>query len=372
MYTYPISADAMFTDRAHQFVGFGVPQADVAAARAAITDMWATGQGGWTFEWSRIAARYAAAGDHALAALVYGCAKFPCLADEQRVVALGRQREEYLAAAPAFPVPFERRVLTVPYRGAVAEVPVHLYGPPTADRPVLLLGGGVDTWKMDIHPMCVAAAQSTGATVLAFDMPGTGEIVHLPLDAAADEVVLGVAAAAKEIGNGTVGHLAISFGANFSAMTGLTGAVDAAVDDGGPVKDAFTREHLANLPYGMAHIVGNAMGFDRVPDLDDLLAAAAPLSRETLLDEPDGNAAMLVVNGADDYFVPQSDTLAFQGRPRTEVHLIPGTGHVAMSRMAEVMPMMLGWMRTHLRAGPGVTSASSAAPTPHHRDRADT
>ena len=37
---------------------------------------------------------------------------------------------------------------------------------------------------------------------------------------------------------------------------------------------------------------------------------------------------MLVVNGADDYFIPQSDTLVFQGRPHTEVHLIEGTGHV--------------------------------------------
>ena len=44
------------------------------------------------------------------------------------------------------------------------------------------------------------------------------------------------------------------------------------------------------------------------------------------------NSPMLVVNGADDYFVPQSDTLVFQGRPHTEVHLVEGTGHVAMSK----------------------------------------
>jgi esterase FrsA len=165
--------------------------------------------------------------------------------------------------------------------------------------------------------MCIAAAQSTGATVLAVDMPGTGEIANLPLGAEADQVVLGVAQAAKAVGNGRVGHIAISFGANFSAMTGLTGAVDAAVDNGGPVKDAFAREHITRLPYGMFDIVGNA--------------------------------PMLVVDGADDHFVPASDTLVFQGRPNTEVHLIPGTGHVAMSKMAEVMPMMLGWLRTQLQ-----------------------
>jgi hypothetical protein len=42
MYTYPVTAAVMFEDRTHQFLGFGVPKADVDAARAAITDMWST------------------------------------------------------------------------------------------------------------------------------------------------------------------------------------------------------------------------------------------------------------------------------------------------------------------------------------------
>lgn len=57
---------------------------------------------------------------------------------------------------------------------------------------------------------------------------------------------------------------------------------------------------------------------------------------------------MLVINGADDYFVPQSDTLVFEGRPDTDVHLIPGTGHVAMSRATEVLPMITDWVRDRL------------------------
>jgi len=57
---------------------------------------------------------------------------------------------------------------------------------------------------------------------------------------------------------------------------------------------------------------------------------------------------MLVINGADDYFVPKSDTLVFAGRPDTEVHLIPGTGHVAMSKAAQVVPVIIGWLRNQL------------------------
>jgi hypothetical protein len=33
-------------------------------------------------------------------------------------------------------------------------------------------------------------------------------------------------------------------------------------------------------------------------------------------------------------------------RPNTEVHLIEGTGHVAMSKAPEVVPMIIGWLRT--------------------------
>jgi esterase FrsA len=49
---------------------------------------------------------------------------------------------------------------------------------------------------------------------------------------------------------------------------------------------------------------------------------------------------MLVVN---DYFIPQSDTLVFRGRPHTEVRLIEGTGHVAMSTAPQVVPQIMGW-----------------------------
>ena len=57
---------------------------------------------------------------------------------------------------------------------------------------------------------------------------------------------------------------------------------------------------------------------------------------------------MLVVNGADDYFVPAEDTRVFAGRPGVTIELIPGTGHCAMSKAAEVMPMVIGWLRNQL------------------------
>lgn len=348
MYTYGIDVADMFEDRTHQFEKFGIPPADIERVRAATTDMWTDGPGGWAHEWSTLANEYASRGDHYLSSLTYGCAKFPCLTDPARVRAMQHQLEQYELAAKDFPVTFERRILNVGYRGGAVEVPVHIF---SADddytaRPVLIASGGVDTWKMDIHPWWVGFAQHIGATVLAFDHPGTGETT-VPLDDHADEVVRGIADYARALGNGRVAHFGVSFGGNFAAMSGLSGIVDAAVDLGGPVVDAFGPENAAKLPYGMHDIVGNAMHWDHSPTVAELSAGLQKLNRSDLLAQQH-NSPMLVINGADDYFIPQSDTLVFEGRPDTEVHLIEGTGHVAMSKAPEVVPMIIAWLHNAL------------------------
>ncbi len=284
MYTYDIAQD-MFDDRTVQFAKFGVPLKDITRTRAATTDMWTDAPGGWVYEWSKLAQRYADQGDHWMASLVYGCAKFPCLTDEGRERALHRPIEQFELAAKDFPAHFERRVIVVPYRGGTVEVPVHLY---SADgnlglRPVLLLSGRVDTWKMDVHPWCVAFTMNAGADVLAFDHPGTGETT-VPLDRHADEVILGIADYARRIGDGRVAHFGASFGGNFAAMSGLSAAVDAALDLGAPVVESFAPEHLRNLSYGMHDILGNAMHWDHSPTVDELSHHLAGLSRRDLLD----------------------------------------------------------------------------------------
>jgi esterase FrsA len=346
MYTYDIDAADMFADRTHQFEKFGISLDDIERARAAVTDMWADAPGGWTYEWSKLANEYADRGDHRMASLIYGCAKFPCLTDQARVRALHNQLEQFQLAAKNFPVAFERRVITVPYRGGTVEVPIHLYSTDGdyAARPVLIASGGVDTWKMDIHPWWVGFTMNAGVSTLAFDHPRTGETA-IPLDGHADDVIRGIADYARTLGDGRVAHFGASFGGNFSAMSGLAGIVDAAVDLGGPVVESFEPENVTKLPYGMHDILGNAMHWDRSPTLDELSAGLGDLNRAKLLSQQ-GNSAMLVINGVDDYFIPQSDTLVFQGRPNTEVHLIEGTGHVAMSKAPEVVPMIIGWLRT--------------------------
>ena len=344
MYTYEIDTAAMFEDRAGQFAKFGIPADEIERVRAAVDDMWADAPGGWVYEWSKLATEHADRGEHYLASLIYGCAKFPCLTDPARVTAMQQQLVEFELASKDFPVSFERRIIAVPFRDGIVEVPVHLYSTDSdyAARPVLIASGGVDTWKMDIHPWWVGFTQGAGVTTMAFDHPGTGETA-IPLDEHADEVIRGIAAYARTLGNGKVAHFGASFGGNFAAMSGLAGIVDAAVDLGGPVVGAFEAENVQKLPYGMHDILGNAMHWDHSPTVKELSTGLEQLNRRELLAQHH-NSAMLVVNGADDYFVPQSDTLIFQGRSNTEVHLVEGTGHVAMSKAPEVVPKIIAWL----------------------------
>jgi len=107
--------------------------------------------------------------------------------------------------------------------------------------------------------------------------------------------------------------------------------------------DSFAPEHAADLLSGEHDILGNAMHHDKSPTLEELSRGLQKLSRHDLL-APRRGSSMLVINSADDYFVPQSDTLVFDGRPETEVRLIPGTGHGAMSKAAQVVQVVIGWL----------------------------
>lgn len=347
-FQWPVDAQDLFGERYPQMVNTGLPAPDVDAVRAAITQMWPDAPGGWVYEWSALGARYASEGSHQLASLAYGWAKFPTLADDAKRKALQNQLEQYLLAAPDFGVNFQRRIIDVPYRAATTRVPVHIFAAPhlPANAPVLLASGGVDSWKMDMHNMFVLAAASAAVRVVAFDIPGTGEsAVPMTPDGGA-EIVRGLIAEARTMGNGIVTHLGISMGGHYSARSGLAGEVDAAIVLGGPVEDAFTRD-ISTAQFGMDGIIGNALGFDQRPSAGELAATFGDFSLRPLLDQ-NTNARMLVLNGADDVHVPQHDTLVFEGRRDTEVHRIPDTGHCATTKLPEAIGLMFSWLQRTL------------------------
>jgi esterase FrsA len=351
-YAWPVDVGMLFAERYPQMVNRGLPPADVDALRERTTHMWTEEPGGWVFEWSRLAEHYVERGDMALALLAYGYAKFPTLADEQRRTAYRKQIELCVALAEADPVGFRRRVVEVEHLGGRVPVTVHEYSRPDTDpahAPVLLASGGLDMWKDDLHSLWSACVFSTGMSVLAFDIPGTGEST-VAMSAASGGIVSGLVREARQFGNGRVAHLGISMGGYFAARTGLVGEVDASVVFGGPVKVTFDRPFGSPSARAMSGIAGAALGFDAPPTDDELAARWTPLSLTALLDAQQHLTPMLVVNGANDPLIPKEDTLLFEGRPGAEVHLVPDSGHCAAEKLDEVGPLIIGWLAETMAA----------------------
>lgn len=351
MFTFPVEPDDLLHERTPQFTALGIPRPVVDRARARITDMWGTGVGSWVPVWAAEAERAHDSGDPLLASLCWGAARFPCLATDDRRAAQEKQLAAYLEAAPGFPVRFQRAVLKVP-----EPVPVHFFQRRRSTRPgVVVLCGGVDTWKMDLHRLAVATARATGLLVAAVDMPGTGEST-VPLAPDADRILVGLVSELRRAYGRPVGFYGISFGAHWAAKLALAGHVDAAVDLGGPTGAADEPVDLLRLPYGMAGIVGNALHLDEMPEqaaIGDLLASFS-LREQGLLDKSgpgSGGSPLLVINGADDVYVPLGDIVGLAGRPETTVWVVKNAGHCAPERSTQVSLALWGWLAARLAPG---------------------
>lgn len=98
-----------------------------------------------------------------------------------------------------------------------------------------------------------------------------------------------------------------------------------------------------SFQFGMADIAGNAFGFDRRPSDEERAERGAGMSLRPLL-EQSTNSPMLIVNGADDIHIPQEDTLVFEGRRDTQVVLLADAPHCAMTKLGEVVPLMIEWL----------------------------
>jgi esterase FrsA len=337
----------LFKARRLQMIKTGLPAADAERVRESLTDMWSDVPGGWAHEWSALGEEYAAAGRHDLAVLAYGWARFPALTDAPRRAAHDKQLESYLLAAADLPFAVERRIINVSCDGRVVSTPIHILTSPglPEDAPIMIASGGADGWKMDLPTVLHPLAEQLPVRVVLFDIPGTGEN-KLPATPETRRFIDGLVDAVRPMGNGTVVHFGLSLGGYFSAYSGLSGIVDAAVDCGGPVEAAFSRDH--HWPHGTDGILGNVVGFDHRPTPEELSARLEPLSLRPLLDRDD-NCPMLVINGDDDPLFSQRETAVFEERRDTQVVFVPGGGHCGINKIELTMPVIIDWLAQHLR-----------------------
>lgn len=347
MFVFPLDPQDLFNERRAQFAKWGIPRAVTARVERRVVDNWREGPGGWCYEWSREAVAAEARQRWLLAATLYGAARFPVLATPTRHEALRKQVQCFVQASARFPVHFER----VDVHGAGdsnLSLPVHVYRPKkNGAYPLVCLTGGVDTGKMELHRLAVALSLIGRFTVVAMDMPGTGE-TDTPLQADCDSVYRSVLAHFDtRNGKAIVG---ISFGGHWAAKLALQGDVDAAIDWGGPIGAHERDTNLAlRLPNGMTGIVANAARLGGMPDLDGAqrLLDMFSLEKQGLLNRADC-ARLLAVNGSADPYIPVADVEVFRRYPSAEVWLLDGLGHCAAEATGRVVPGMIVWLHRAL------------------------
>ncbi|MFF4503333.1 alpha/beta hydrolase [Streptomyces sp. NPDC001401] len=369
MLTFDIAPAELFDERSRQFAAWGIPARTVARARAGITDMWETGPRGWVPVWAQLAEEAETAGEWLRAAQLWGAARFPALATPERHEAYERQRAAYARATAGrrLPVRFARGTVELPLDGGTVPFPVHLMARRHRRRPgVLVLSGGVDTWKVELHRMAVATALATGLLVVCVDMPGTGEAPG-PLTPDGDRLLTALVGEIRRWRPGEpVAYLGLSFGGHWAVKLALRGVVDAAVDIGGPTGAAEPEEPIdvLALPYGMPGILGNALGLATLPEAPrtDVMLAEFSLRRQGLLDSAaDNDVPLLAANGAHDQFIPRGDTTRLATLPNTTVWIVPGATHCAAEHIRPLLVATWAWLltRSAFRHRPAARTARS-------------
>lgn len=347
MFTFPLDPDELFLERSQQFASWGIPRNTIARVQAQVRDSWHEGPGGWTDEWLREAEKAEAEGRFLRAAMLYGAARFPVIVTPMREHALSCQVACFEKAMRSLPVHFERRQVKLK-RSVDGIISIHLYAPSSAgDQPLVLLSGGVDTGKMELHRLAYLLAKIGRFRVAAMDMPGTGEN-RMALTADAENIYRDLLATLAPTGRKAI--IGVSFGGHWAAKLALLGAVDAAVNLGGPsvVFDAGS-DFARALPNGMPGIIANAWGLDAMPDDEDLNSRMQAFSlRGQGLLEQSTCAPMLLINGELDQYIPQRDSTIFAQYPGNQVWLMRGMTHCAAEGMVRIVPAMITWLRKQL------------------------
>lgn len=347
MFTFPVDPAALFEERSQQFAGWGIPRKIIRRVEAKIIDNWREAPGGWVYEWSKEAELAAQQKRLMLAAMLYGAARFPSVVTPMREQALIHQVDFFERAARQLPIYFERRCVSLPGPRRI-DVPVHIYAPEAGNqRPLVLLTGGVDTGKMELHRLAYVLARLGRFRVAAIDMPGTSESGVL-LSADAEQIYLDLLNTLAPSGRKAV--FGVSFGAHWAAKLALLGAVDAAVNLGGPslVFESGSK-FMQSLPNGMPGIIANAMGLAGMPD-DKTLETLMPAFslRGLMAQKSDRIAPMLVINGERDQYIPVEDSSCFAQFPNHQVWLMRGMTHCAPEGLPRILPAVIAWLRLQL------------------------
>jgi pimeloyl-ACP methyl ester carboxylesterase len=322
---------------------------DVDAARQAIDALPGLDPESWAATWGAAADGFAGRDDLLQAYRFSFLGRYPVPNHPAKERQYERARDFFLQAVSLDEPPVER--VTVPVDDG--ELPFYVLRPAGVERPpVVMVWGGIDTWKEEMYERTGTLFRSRGYAVLLLDMPGVGEspVLAEPDSERQWTPVLDWLAARDDLDADRVAAVGASFGGYWAMKLAYTHRerLRCAVNWGGGVHVTFTREwqersrdassYLIDLMPARARIFGGET-------FEDYVARCAELSLldQGLLDGP--SAPLLLVNGRDDVQNSIDDVYLSldHGDPKS-ARVFDG-GHMGEG---PVVPTIVAWVGAHL------------------------
>jgi pimeloyl-ACP methyl ester carboxylesterase len=266
---------------------------------------------------------------------------------------------KYLGEATASDDPPLRRV-AVPFAGRAgegAEVAFYVLRPPAVERPpVVLVWGGIDTWKEEMYERLGLLFRERGCAALLLDMPGVGES---PVLAGRDAErqwtpIFDWIATQDDLDASRCAAVGASFGGYWAMKLAYTHRerLTCCVNWGGGVHVTFTPEwqersrnassYLIDLMAARARIFGGTTFEDYVARCPEL-----SLLDQGLLDRP--SAPILLVNGRNDVQNSIDDIYLSLDHGDPKAARIFDGGHMGEG---PVVPTIVEWVLRGLRQAP--------------------
>jgi esterase FrsA len=282
----------------------------------------------------------------------YRMARYPTTNSAGKKRAYRKSQDMLLRASRYFDIPIER--VEIPFAGRPGEgdrIIAHLRMPAGTGRlPVLLVSGGIDTFKEDMH---TDQLLDRGIATLAIDIPGVGDA---PLAGSEDAErmftpILEWIAGRPELDSARVGYWGGSTGGYWAAKIAHTHRESLAcvVSQGGCAHHGFDADWIeqaqsGEYPFELAETLAYAFGRDTFEQWVEY-APKLSLVRQGILDRP--CAETLLVNGLHDTVFPISDyyLLLEHGSPKSARFF--DEGH--MGYTANTQSIILEWITNRLQ-----------------------
>jgi esterase FrsA len=346
-------------DRSNPFV-----HADPLAAAAAIERLSGLDGESWGACWGDAAAEFERKAEEAdrrgdpqaafenrfKAYALYFVGRYPSPNHPAKQRCYDKARENYLKAAAQFDPPLER--VTLPFEGK--QLVFYVRKPKSAARlPVMVIWGGIDSWKEETYDTGNALLEA-GMAVVAVDGPGVGEspVVGSQPDAERQYTpVFEWVRAQSALDGSRIGIMGMSFGGYWATKVAHTHRqyLTCAVNWGGAVHLTFQPEWFTQTRFPEYYLMefhetrARSLGGSTYEDYARL-APQLSLVDSGILEQP--SAPMLLINGKDDRLTTIEDLyLLMQYGPKT-ARVFPG-GH--MGRTPQTLPTIVNWLKQQLR-----------------------